>query len=74
MSDMWNGKRLPDHPIVNDADLHYRVYNARTGELLSFGSVGGPGSLDGIVQDVLRTQTEHPGVQLRVKQFTGPAY
>lgn len=74
MTDTWNGKQLPDRRVVSDADLHYRIYNAATGELLSFGSNGGPGSLNSIVQDALRTQAEHPGVRLHVKQFDSPAY
>ncbi|MGP3637937.1 hypothetical protein ACTU45_32215 [Streptomyces sp. 24-1644] len=72
--DTWKGKQLPDRSPVSDVDLHYRIYNARTGELLSFGTNGGPGSLNGIVQDALRTQQENPGVRLHVEQFDGPAY
>ncbi|MCX4429448.1 hypothetical protein [Streptomyces mirabilis] len=74
MPDIWKGKTLVDRRPVSDVDLHYRIYNARTGELLSFGSNGGPGSLNGIVQDALRTQQEHPGVRLHVEQFEGPVY
>ncbi|MEU2874413.1 hypothetical protein ABZ769_35345 [Streptomyces olivoreticuli] len=74
MSDTWKGKTLVDRNAMSDVDLHYRIYNAGTGELLSFGSMGGPGSLNGIVQDALRTQAEHPGVRLHVEQFDGPVY
>jgi hypothetical protein len=74
MTDRWNGKPLPDRKDTSDVDMNYRVYNDATGELLSFGGVGGPGSLNSIVQDVLRTQTEHPGVRLYVRQVDGPAY
>lgn len=74
MSDTWKGKTLPDREDVSDVELYYRIYNRATGELLSFGSMGGPGSLDGIVQDVLRTQAENPGVRLYVRQLDGPAY
>lgn len=74
MSDVWKGTQLPDRPVASDVSLHYRIYNAATGELLSFGSNGGPGSLNGIIQDALRTQAEHPGVRLYVQQFDGPAY
>jgi hypothetical protein len=72
--DIWKGKQLPDRHPVSDVDLHYRIYNAATGELLSFGTNGGPGSLNGIVQDALRTQKENPGVRLHVEQLDGPAY
>ncbi|MEU1216645.1 hypothetical protein ABZ424_30445 [Streptomyces sp. NPDC005790] len=72
--DMWKGKPLADRQPVSDVDLHYRIYNSATGELLSFGSNGGPGSLNGIVQDALRTQAENPGVRLYVEQFEGPVY
>jgi hypothetical protein len=74
MADTWNGKRLPDRRDVSDADIYYRLYNARTGELLSFGNAGGPGALNAIAQDVLRTQVEHPGVKLRLRHVNGPAY
>lgn len=73
-TDSWKGKPLVNRTQVSDIDIHYRTYNATTGELLSFGSMGGPGSLGGIVQDVLRTQAENPGVRLRVEQFDGPVY
>ncbi|MFE9777750.1 hypothetical protein ACFYPA_06285 [Streptomyces sp. NPDC005775] len=72
--DAWKGKTLVDRRPVGDVDLHYRIYNAATGELLSFGTNGGPGSLNGIVQDALRTQQEHPGIRLYVEQFDGPVY
>jgi hypothetical protein len=74
MTDAWKGKQLPERADASDVSLHYRIYNAVTGELLSFGSNGGPGSLNGIVQDALRTQAENPGVRLYVRQLNGPAY
>ena len=72
--DVWEGRSLQARSVVSDVDLHYRIYSQATGEVLSFGSNGGPGSLNGIVQDALRTQAEHPGVRLYVEQFDGPAY
>ncbi|MGW1814119.1 hypothetical protein ACWCQM_11235 [Streptomyces sp. NPDC002125] len=72
--DTWKGKPLVDRSPVSDIDLHYRIYNATTGQLLSFGTNGGPGSLNGIVQDALRIQAEHPGVRLYAEQFDGPVY
>lgn len=74
MADHWNGEQLPDRADITDADINYRIYNARTGALLSFGGVGGPGALNGIAQDVLRTQAEHPGAKLHVRHVDGPAY
>lgn len=72
--DTWKGKALADRAPVSDVDLNYRIYNAATGELLSFGTNGGPGSLNGVVQDVLRTQAAYPGTRLYVEQFDGPVY
>lgn len=72
--DTWNGQSIRDRQDVPDADIHYRIYNARTGELLSFGDVAGPGSLNAVVQDALRTQAENPGANLHVRHIDGPAY
>lgn len=74
MSDVWKGEALPNRNKVYPEDMSYRIYNARTGELLSFGSNGGPGSLNGVVQDALRVQKENPNVRMYVEQFDGPAY
>ncbi|MFB8384965.1 hypothetical protein [Streptomyces rubiginosohelvolus] len=74
MSDMWKGKALFDRAPVSDVELHFRIYNDATGELLSFGSNSGPGSLNAIVQESLRLQKEHPDVRLHVEQFDGPVY
>ncbi|MDX3343412.1 hypothetical protein PV409_36245 [Streptomyces sp. ME02-6979.5a] len=72
--DTWKGKTLADRNPVSDIELHYRIYNDTTGELLSFGTNSGPSSLNGIAQDVLRTQAAHPTVRLYVEQFDGPVY
>ncbi|MFJ2909328.1 hypothetical protein ACIO8F_07810 [Streptomyces sp. NPDC087228] len=72
--DTWNGKTLVDRKPTSDVEIHYRIYNQATGELLSFGTNGGPGSLNGIVQEALRVQTENPGVRLYTAQFDGPVY
>lgn len=72
--DTWKGKALVVRRPVSDVDLHYRIYNDATGELLSFGTNGGPGSLNGVAQDVLRVQAAHPDVRLYVEQFDGPVY
>jgi hypothetical protein len=74
MTDRWNGETFPDRRDISDADINYRIYNARTGQLLSFGSTGGPGALNSVARDVLRTQAEHPGVRLHVRHVDGPVY
>jgi hypothetical protein len=70
MSDVWNGKRLPERSAVQE-DIHYRIYDLRTGELLSFGSSN---LLDAVAADIIRTRAEHPHAVLNVVQFDGPAY
>lgn len=68
--DTWNGKPLPTREPVQ-TDIHYRIYHALTGELLAFGSTN---TLDVVVRDVMRTQTENPGVPLATVQADGPAW
>jgi hypothetical protein len=72
--DRWKGKPLLDRRDVSDADIYYRIYNARTGDLLSFGNAGGPGALGSVAWDVLNTQAENPGVKLHLRHVDGPAY
>ncbi|MFD3516362.1 hypothetical protein [Streptomyces sp. NPDC058657] len=73
-TDTWQGQPLPDRTPTSPDNLHYRIYNAATRELLSFGTNGGPGSLNSVVQDALNVLAEHPGIRLYVEQFDGPAY
>jgi len=70
MPDVWNGKPLPDRNVTH-TNINYRLYNARTGELLSFNSTN---SIDGLVTDVLRTQKENPNVTITAVEYDGPAY
>lgn len=70
MSDTWNGKQLPDRG-QKFTDIHYRLYDARTGNLLSFNTTN---SIDCIVTDILRTQQENPDARLRAVEYDGPAY
>lgn len=70
MSDMWNGKPLPERSRKY-TDIHYRLYDDRTGDLLSFNTTN---SIDCIVTDILRTQKEHPTARLRAVEYDGPAY
>lgn len=68
--DMWNGKPLPQREITH-TNLNYRLYDSRTGELLSFNSTN---NLDSLVTDVLRTQQEHPGARIVAVEYDGPAF
>ncbi|AYF78314.1 hypothetical protein D7D52_35850 [Nocardia yunnanensis] len=70
LRDIWKGKILPARNAVQ-ADIHYRIYDAVTGDLLGFGTTN---LLDVVVQDALRTQREHPGAALNVVQADGPAW
>ncbi|MER6441300.1 hypothetical protein ABT275_33685 [Streptomyces sp. NPDC001185] len=70
MPDVWNGQPLPERGKTH-TEIHYRLYDRRTRELLSFNSTN---SIDAIVTDVLRTQQEHPGAQLAAVEYDGPAY
>ncbi|MFL4904833.1 hypothetical protein ACJ6WF_17000 [Streptomyces sp. MMS24-I2-30] len=70
MPDIWNGKPLPDRRVTH-TNINYRLYNRRTGELLSFNSTN---SIDSLVTDVLRTQKEHPNAQIAAVEYDGPAY
>lgn len=70
MPDIWNGKPLPDRRPIND-DIHYRLYDQRTGVLLSFGTTN---SFDAVVTDILRTQQEHPTTRIVGRRVDGPAY
>jgi transposase len=67
---MWNGQALPDRSIAR-TEIHYRLYDRRTGRLLSFGSTN---SIDALATDILRTQAEHPTAQIQAVQYDGPAY
>lgn len=70
MPDIWNGKLLPDRNVAH-TNINYRLYDRRTGKLLSFNSTN---SLDGLVTDVLRTQAEHPTAQITAVEYDGPAW
>jgi hypothetical protein len=72
--DVWKGKTLVDRNALSDVELHYRIYNAKTGELMSFSSNGGPGSLNGCVQDAINVMRDNPGIRIYVEQFDGPVY
>ncbi|MEU1071910.1 MULTISPECIES: hypothetical protein [unclassified Streptomyces] len=69
MPDMWNGKPLPKRGREY-TEIHYRLYDRRTGKLLSFNSTN---SIDSIVTDVLRTQSENPTAKIYAVEYDGPA-
>ena len=69
-ADTWQGRPIPNRQPIN-VDIHYRIHDARTGELLSFNSTN---VLDGLRTDLARTQQEHPDARLVVTQYDGPAY
>ncbi|MCL8016882.1 hypothetical protein [Streptomyces sp. AS02] len=68
--DIWNGKALQDRNITH-TDINYRLYDRRTGTLLSFNSTN---SLNSLVADVLRTRDENPTAQIVAVEYDGPAY
>jgi hypothetical protein len=68
--DVWNGKPLPQRNVTH-TNISYRLYDGRTGELLSFNSTNSIGSL---VDDVLRTQQEHPTARITAVEYDGPAW
>ena len=68
--DMWNGKPLPERNVTH-TNINYRLYDRRTGTLLSFNSTN---SLDSLVTDVLRTRDENPTAQIVAVEYDGPAW
>jgi hypothetical protein len=68
--DMWNGKPLPESNVTH-TDINYRLYDRRTGTLLSFNTTN---SLNSLVADVLRTRDENPTAQIVAVEYDGPAY
>lgn len=69
MADVWNGTRLPVRNVTH-TNIHYRLYDRRTGALLSINSTN---SIDCVVTDVLRTCEEHPNAQIFAVEYDGPA-
>lgn len=68
--DTWNGKPLQQRNVTH-TDINYRLYDRRTGTLLSFNSTN---SLNSLVADVLRTHDENPTAQIVAVEYDGPAY
>ncbi|MFF9691000.1 hypothetical protein [Streptomyces sp. NPDC014623] len=70
MPDIWKGRPLPDRGPAY-TDLHYRLYDERTGQVLSINSTN---SLADVAADVLRTQRENPGAVVVAVEYDGPAW
>jgi hypothetical protein len=73
MSDVWNDQPLSNrHPISRPLveEIHYRLYDQRTGRLLSFNSTN---SLASLVADVATTARENPDARIAAVQYDGPA-
>jgi hypothetical protein len=70
MADIWNGQTLPDRRVTH-TNINYRLYDRRTGQLLSFNTTN---SINSLVTDVLRTQRQHPRAQIHAVEYDGPAY
>ena len=68
--DMWDGKPLPVRNVTHTT-INYRLYDSRTGTLLSFNSTN---SLSSLVADVLRTQDENPTARIVAVEYDGPAF
>lgn len=68
--DMWEGKALPVRNVTH-TNLNYRLYDGRTGTLLSFNSTN---SLNSVVADVLRTRDENPTARIVAVEYDGPAW
>ena len=67
MADVWNGEPLADANVVKD-DIHYRVHDADTGELLGFGTARG-GSLAALAAHSRLIEGAHPGRHLVIRQY-----
>lgn len=73
MSDIWNGQKLSDRKPLSKPlaeQIHYRLYDRRTRQLLSFNSTN---SFASVVEDISRTQREHPTAQIIAVRYDGPA-
>ncbi|NGN63142.1 hypothetical protein G5C51_04370 [Streptomyces sp. A7024] len=70
MPDMYNGRPLPERSPVLE-DIHYRLYDQRTGAVLSINTTN---CLDVLVKDVIDTCARHPEAELVAVQYDGPAW
>ncbi|MDX3232517.1 hypothetical protein [Streptomyces sp. ME19-01-6] len=74
MADRWNGQELPERKPLQQPlaeQIHYRLYDRRTRQLLSFNSTN---SFSSLVEDIASTQREHPNARIFGVRYDGPAY
>ena len=75
MTDSWQGEPLTVASPLKE-DIHYRVHDVNTGELLGFGT-GRKGSLGAVVDHCAQIQAAHPGRHLVIRQYdqaAGPKF
>lgn len=71
MPDTWDGKTLTESSILPELDIHYRIHDAITGELLGFGTAGGDGrALSLPAKHYAELQQENPGRHLVIRAYT----
>lgn len=68
--DVWDGKALPNRNRVME-DIHYRIYNGRTGELITFGTSN---SLQVVCDIFAEEKANHPDTWLAIRWLDGPSY
>ncbi|CAM2813887.1 hypothetical protein ACH4LN_32240 [Streptomyces albus] len=71
MAETWNGEPLADAKPTSQ-DIHYRIHDADTGQLLGFGT-GRGGSLGAVVAHCRRVEDAYPERHLVVRTYDGPA-
>ncbi|MEV6319131.1 MULTISPECIES: hypothetical protein [unclassified Streptomyces] len=71
MADTWNGVPLAEVKPISQ-DIHYRIHDADTGELMGFGT-GRGGSLGAVVAHCRRVEDACPGRHLVIRAYDGPA-
>lgn len=75
MSDTWQGKELTGSPILGFLNVHYRIHDVDTGELLGFGTSGGDGgALMSVVQHYSEVQEKNQGRRIVIRAYEEPAY
>jgi uncharacterized protein YndB with AHSA1/START domain len=72
MADIWQGRSLTSAAELNW--VHYRIHDAVTGELISFGSNAGETALEDTVSHFQSTREKHKGRRLVLRQYDGPAF
>ncbi|MEW9521816.1 hypothetical protein [Streptomyces tubercidicus] len=75
MADTWQGKPLTEANVLPMLDIHYRIHDVATGELLGFGTAGGDGSaLDMPARRYAEVQQENPGRRITIRAYSEAAY